>query len=113
MYVQLSPHECPPSGGPQFEASAVSLPRRHRTPREDQNVFCKSSAVALTGVSEEDVTDRCFPPQVALEVIEELCYEMGLHTLEAMEEYAIFLVTNRGQSCFICLSLSHTCFVCV
>ncbi|KAK1886356.1 Unconventional myosin-XV, partial [Dissostichus eleginoides] len=33
---------------------------------------------------------------VALEVIEELCYEMGLHKLEAMEEYAIFLVTNRG-----------------
>uniref|UniRef100_A0A3B4YLE6 MyTH4 domain-containing protein n=1 Tax=Seriola lalandi dorsalis TaxID=1841481 RepID=A0A3B4YLE6_SERLL len=33
---------------------------------------------------------------VALEVIEELCYEMGLHRLEAMEEYAIFLVTNRG-----------------
>uniref|UniRef100_A0A1A8A0H6 Myosin XVAb n=1 Tax=Nothobranchius furzeri TaxID=105023 RepID=A0A1A8A0H6_NOTFU len=35
---------------------------------------------------------------VALEVIEELCYEMGLHTVEAMEEYAIFLVTNRGQN---------------
>ncbi|MED6242216.1 Unconventional myosin-XV, partial [Ataeniobius toweri] len=35
---------------------------------------------------------------VSLEVIEELCYEMGLHTLEAMEEYAIFLVTNRGQN---------------
>uniref|UniRef100_A0A3Q2VWC0 Unconventional myosin-XV-like n=1 Tax=Haplochromis burtoni TaxID=8153 RepID=A0A3Q2VWC0_HAPBU len=35
---------------------------------------------------------------VALEVIEELCYEMGLHKLEAMEEYAIFLVTNRGQN---------------
>uniref|UniRef100_A0A3B3U6J5 MyTH4 domain-containing protein n=1 Tax=Poecilia latipinna TaxID=48699 RepID=A0A3B3U6J5_9TELE len=35
---------------------------------------------------------------VALEVIEELCYEMGLHTLEAIEEYAIFLVTNRGQN---------------
>ncbi|MEQ2297684.1 Unconventional myosin-XV [Ameca splendens] len=33
---------------------------------------------------------------VSLEVIEELCYEMGSHTLEAMEEYAIFLVTNRG-----------------
>uniref|UniRef100_A0A7N6AN68 Myosin XVAb n=1 Tax=Anabas testudineus TaxID=64144 RepID=A0A7N6AN68_ANATE len=33
---------------------------------------------------------------VALEVIEELCYEMGLHKLEAMEEYAIFLVTNRA-----------------
>ncbi|XP_076004168.1 unconventional myosin-XV [Genypterus blacodes] len=35
---------------------------------------------------------------VALEVIEELCYEMGLHKLEAMDEYAIFLVTNRGQN---------------
>nr|XP_033478894.1 unconventional myosin-XV [Epinephelus lanceolatus] len=35
---------------------------------------------------------------IALEVIEELCYEMGLHKLEAMEEYAIFLVTNRGQN---------------
>ncbi|XP_029006805.1 unconventional myosin-XV [Betta splendens] len=35
---------------------------------------------------------------VALEVIEELCYEMGLHKLEAVEEYAIFLVTNRGQN---------------
>ncbi|KAI3353346.1 hypothetical protein L3Q82_019878 [Scortum barcoo] len=35
---------------------------------------------------------------VALEVIEELCYEMGLHRLQAMEEYAIFLVTNRGQN---------------
>ncbi|XP_029361674.1 unconventional myosin-XV [Echeneis naucrates] len=35
---------------------------------------------------------------VALEVIEELCYEMGLHRLEATEEYAIFLVTNRGQN---------------
>uniref|UniRef100_A0A8P4JZW8 Myosin XVAb n=1 Tax=Dicentrarchus labrax TaxID=13489 RepID=A0A8P4JZW8_DICLA len=35
---------------------------------------------------------------VALEVIEELCYEMGLHRLEAMEEYAIFVVTNRGQN---------------
>uniref|UniRef100_A0A3Q0SMD8 MyTH4 domain-containing protein n=1 Tax=Amphilophus citrinellus TaxID=61819 RepID=A0A3Q0SMD8_AMPCI len=35
---------------------------------------------------------------VALEVIEELCYEMGLHRLEAIEEYATFLVTNRGQN---------------
>uniref|UniRef100_A0A8C6WNH2 MyTH4 domain-containing protein n=1 Tax=Neogobius melanostomus TaxID=47308 RepID=A0A8C6WNH2_9GOBI len=35
---------------------------------------------------------------VALEVIEELCYEMGLHRLEAMEEYAVFLVTNRGDT---------------
>ncbi|TKS68505.1 Unconventional myosin-XV [Collichthys lucidus] len=35
---------------------------------------------------------------IALEVIEELCYEMSLHRLEAIEEYAIFLVTNRGQN---------------
>lgn len=49
----------------------------------------------------------CCVFQVALEVIEELCYEMGLHKLEAMEEYAIFLVTNRGVLVF-CFSLSHT-----
>ncbi|XP_041839844.1 unconventional myosin-XV isoform X2 [Melanotaenia boesemani] len=35
---------------------------------------------------------------VALEVIEELCYEMGLHRMDAIEEYAVFLVTNRGQN---------------
>ncbi|XP_061840189.1 unconventional myosin-XV [Nerophis lumbriciformis] len=35
---------------------------------------------------------------VSLEVIEELCYEMALHRLEAIEEYAIFLVTGRGQN---------------
>ncbi|XP_055047421.2 unconventional myosin-XV [Misgurnus anguillicaudatus] len=35
---------------------------------------------------------------VALDAIEELCYEMGLHKLEALEEYAIFVVTNRGQN---------------
>uniref|UniRef100_A0A8C7JGD3 MyTH4 domain-containing protein n=1 Tax=Oncorhynchus kisutch TaxID=8019 RepID=A0A8C7JGD3_ONCKI len=33
---------------------------------------------------------------VALDVIEELCYEMGLHRLEAVDEYAVFLVTKRG-----------------
>lgn len=38
-------------------------------------------------------------------MIEELCYEMGLHKLEAMEEYAIFLVTNRGM---LMGGLSHT-----
>uniref|UniRef100_A0AAZ3R226 MyTH4 domain-containing protein n=1 Tax=Oncorhynchus tshawytscha TaxID=74940 RepID=A0AAZ3R226_ONCTS len=32
---------------------------------------------------------------VALDVIEELCYEMGLHRLEAVDEYAVFLVTKR------------------
>uniref|UniRef100_A0A3B4E1H2 MyTH4 domain-containing protein n=1 Tax=Pygocentrus nattereri TaxID=42514 RepID=A0A3B4E1H2_PYGNA len=35
---------------------------------------------------------------VALNVIEELCYEMALQRLEAMDEYTIFIVTNRGQN---------------
>ncbi|XP_066530593.1 unconventional myosin-XV [Hoplias malabaricus] len=35
---------------------------------------------------------------VALDAIEELCYEMGLHNQEAKDEYAIFIVTNRGQN---------------
>ncbi|XP_073801014.1 unconventional myosin-XV isoform X2 [Danio rerio] len=35
---------------------------------------------------------------VALDAIEELCYEMGLHKLEALDEYAVFVVTNRGQN---------------
>uniref|UniRef100_A0A8C4DJE3 Myosin XVA n=1 Tax=Dicentrarchus labrax TaxID=13489 RepID=A0A8C4DJE3_DICLA len=35
---------------------------------------------------------------VALDVIEELCYEMGLHRAEALDEYAVFLVTHRGQN---------------
>ncbi|XP_041673445.1 unconventional myosin-XV [Cheilinus undulatus] len=35
---------------------------------------------------------------VALDVIEELCYEMGLQRVEALDEYAVFLVTHRGQN---------------
>ncbi|KAK2833709.1 hypothetical protein Q5P01_017598 [Channa striata] len=35
---------------------------------------------------------------VALDVIEELCYEMGLQRAEALDEYAVFLVTHRGQN---------------
>ncbi|XP_041868353.1 unconventional myosin-XV [Melanotaenia boesemani] len=35
---------------------------------------------------------------VALDVIEELCFEMGLQRLEALDEYAVFLVTHRGQN---------------
>uniref|UniRef100_A0A8C2KPZ6 Myosin XVAb n=1 Tax=Cyprinus carpio TaxID=7962 RepID=A0A8C2KPZ6_CYPCA len=35
---------------------------------------------------------------VALDVIEELCYEMALQRLEAMDEYTIFIVINRGQN---------------
>uniref|UniRef100_A0A3B5AAX9 MyTH4 domain-containing protein n=1 Tax=Stegastes partitus TaxID=144197 RepID=A0A3B5AAX9_9TELE len=35
---------------------------------------------------------------VALDVIEELCQEMELHRLEALDEYAIFLVTHRGNN---------------
>uniref|UniRef100_A0A3Q2YR17 MyTH4 domain-containing protein n=1 Tax=Hippocampus comes TaxID=109280 RepID=A0A3Q2YR17_HIPCM len=34
---------------------------------------------------------------VALDAIEELCYEMDLHRVEALDEYAIFLVTHRGN----------------
>uniref|UniRef100_A0A3B3HW44 MyTH4 domain-containing protein n=1 Tax=Oryzias latipes TaxID=8090 RepID=A0A3B3HW44_ORYLA len=35
---------------------------------------------------------------VALDVIEELCFEMGLQRLEALDEYAVFLVTHKGQN---------------
>ncbi|KAM9222595.1 unconventional myosin-XV [Leptosomus discolor] len=35
---------------------------------------------------------------VALDVIEELCSEMGLQHPEAFEEYILFVVTERGQS---------------
>lgn len=40
--------------------------------------------------------------QVALDVIEELCYEMDLHRPEALDEYAVFLVTHRGNKDFAC-----------
>lgn len=40
--------------------------------------------------------------QVALDVIEELCYEMGLHRAEALDEYAVFLVTHRGNKDLSC-----------
>lgn len=35
---------------------------------------------------------------MATDVIEELCYEMGLQRAEALDEYAVFLVTHRGNS---------------
>ncbi|XP_036068960.1 unconventional myosin-XV [Oryzias melastigma] len=35
---------------------------------------------------------------VASDVIEELCFEMGLQRLEALDEYAVFLVTHKGQN---------------
>uniref|UniRef100_A0A3Q2NXA8 MyTH4 domain-containing protein n=1 Tax=Fundulus heteroclitus TaxID=8078 RepID=A0A3Q2NXA8_FUNHE len=34
---------------------------------------------------------------VALDVIEDLCSEMGLQRLEALDEYAVFLVTHKGK----------------
>uniref|UniRef100_A0A8D0BI52 MyTH4 domain-containing protein n=1 Tax=Salvator merianae TaxID=96440 RepID=A0A8D0BI52_SALMN len=34
---------------------------------------------------------------VALDVIEEICYEMGLHQPEAFDEYIIFAVANRSE----------------
>uniref|UniRef100_A0A8C6T9A7 MyTH4 domain-containing protein n=1 Tax=Neogobius melanostomus TaxID=47308 RepID=A0A8C6T9A7_9GOBI len=35
---------------------------------------------------------------VAVDVIEELCFEMELHREEALDEYAVFLVTHRGKN---------------
>lgn len=35
-----------------------------------------------------------------MDAIDELCYEMGLHSMEGMEEYAVFVVTNRGENIF-------------
>lgn len=35
--------------------------------------------------------------QVALDVIEELCCEMGLQRPEALDEYILFVVTNGGE----------------
>lgn len=35
--------------------------------------------------------------QVALDVIEELCSEMGLQHPEAFDEYILFVVTDRGE----------------
>uniref|UniRef100_A0A665WQN9 MyTH4 domain-containing protein n=1 Tax=Echeneis naucrates TaxID=173247 RepID=A0A665WQN9_ECHNA len=46
---------------------------------------------------------------VALDVIEELCSEMGLHRVEALDEYAIFLVTHRGNFCEIAGRNIHRC----
>lgn len=96
MCVSLS------SGGKKLKTSAVPLPRGHRTSRENQNMHGGYSALVGSSPVREAESPwthvlilLCF--QVALEVIEELCYEMGLHKLEAMEEYAIFLVTNRGE----------------
>lgn len=36
-------------------------------------------------------------PQVALDVVREICAEMALTRPEAFDEYVIFLVTNRGE----------------
>lgn len=35
--------------------------------------------------------------QVALDVVEEICAEMGLTRPEAFNEYVIFIVTNQGK----------------
>lgn len=43
--------------------------------------------------------------QVAFDVIEEICTEMGVHRDEAYNEYAIFAVTNRGKWRRRCLTL--------
>lgn len=36
-------------------------------------------------------------PQVALDMVEEICAEMALTRPEAFNEYVIFVVTNRGE----------------
>lgn len=38
-----------------------------------------------------------FHCQVALDATEELCLEMGLQRSEALDEYAVFLVTHKGN----------------
>lgn len=43
------------------------------------------------------VPASCPCAQVALDVIEELCCEMGLQNPEALEEYILFVVTDRGE----------------
>lgn len=49
----------------------------------------------------------CFYFQVALDAIEELCYEMSLHRTEALDEYAIFLVTHKGKGPALRVQYSH------
>lgn len=43
------------------------------------------------------VPAACPRAQVALDVIEELCCEMGLQHPEAFDEYILFVVTDRGE----------------
>lgn len=43
------------------------------------------------------LASRFLHPQVALDVVEELCAEMALTRPEAFDEYVIFVVTNRGE----------------
>lgn len=43
------------------------------------------------------VPAACPCAQVALDVIEELCSEMGLQHPEAFDEYILFVVTDRGE----------------
>lgn len=49
---------------------------------------------------------------MALDVIEELCYEMELHRPEALDEYAVFLVTHRGNEALKYQQLQHTVTYC-
>lgn len=43
-----------------------------------------------------------------MDVIEELCYEMELHRPEALDEYAVFVVTHRGNEALKCQEPQHT-----
>lgn len=54
-----------------------------------------------------DCLNRICLFQVALDAIEELCCEMELHRPEALDEYAIFLVTHRGNEAPKCQQPQH------
>uniref|UniRef100_S4RVD6 MyTH4 domain-containing protein n=1 Tax=Petromyzon marinus TaxID=7757 RepID=S4RVD6_PETMA len=56
----------------------------------------KRQLILLPGAIERHVKIKT--NSSAMDVIEEICQEMGLHRQEAQEEFAIFLVTNRGES---------------
>ncbi|XP_075926028.1 unconventional myosin-XV isoform X2 [Petromyzon marinus] len=56
----------------------------------------KRQLILLPGAIERHVKIKT--NSTVQDVIEEICQEMGLHRQEAQEEFAIFLVTNRGES---------------
>lgn len=90
-------------GWPELKATALPVSWRHWETSKDQNMHCMSVLNSHVHFRVNClcnlVYDECISVlygQVALDVIEELCYEMALQRIEAMDEYTIFIVTNRG-----------------